>query len=84
MIIFEFQDYVCDLLGFIDLLSPLKAVMTALQSYSIAPWKCVSYNRKLIERLSLMNFNERSNTPNLSKHYADLEDMKFKGEKIIC
>ena len=73
-----------DMLALLDVLSPLKAVMTAVQSHSIAPWKPVIYIQKLLYWMQSISFEEGVKTPLLSARLEGLKQKEFKGNLHYC
>ena len=68
-----------DLLCILDIMMPLREVMVALQSTTIAPWKAPLYMDRLIEHYERMQFRSMERTPMLAESYESLQNSRFQG-----
>jgi len=80
------QDFVIDVLGFIDIFKPFSELMILTQSLSISPWRIVSLMQKLMKYVDNMydDLKEKKidNFPNLLKYINEIRQFKFKGAEL--
>ena len=72
-----------NLLAMLDLFLPIKAVMTALQSYAVPPSKSAKFIPALINHLNEMSFSLHRKTPFFSQHINEVTNFSFKGKYSI-
>ena len=68
-----------DLLLMLDVFTPIRKTMEAVQSASAAPWKPALYIRRLINHLKTVDVADLQNVPLFSSHIHDVRELKFKG-----
>ena len=73
------QDFVHELLVMLDIFIPIKHVMEAVQSCTVAGWKIVIYLEALLAHLERLHIVDQVNTPLLRKHLQDVKELRFKG-----
>ena len=61
-------------------MEPVRAVMTAVQSHTIAPWKPIKYITKLIERLEDIDCLTLRNMPLLAANVENIKAYEYQGE----
>ena len=77
------QDFIFDLLFFIDIFQPLTATMTALQGLSVPIWKTPKYIDLLMDFYKNIEIRAVTGLPLLRKHLAGIRRMTFEGVDLL-
>ena len=77
------QDFIIDVLGFLDIFKPFNELMLISQNLQASPWRIVSLVEKLIKHVAILETDLKHNCldkfKNLSAHLEDIDNKKFKG-----
>jgi len=81
------QDFVIDVLGFVDIFKLFSQLMECSESLSISPWKVVSMITKVETHLKHLfdSIKEKKLDAftNLNEHLEDIKQFKFKGKPLV-
>ena len=76
------QDFVSDLLGLLDITSPLCELMVLSQSVDFLHWKIVPWGTRMIEKMQHIT-DDLTSTSRYKRHLSDIKKYKFKEVELF-